>query len=68
MILRSEVGTAEDGQETYFLSTGIPSSCPIIENRRTGKQWHIGWEELIGLAREAGIDNESPDSDEDPTR
>lgn len=49
------VGSAksEDGLE-YELCISITGS-PLIQNKETGKYWGISWDELINLAREAGL-------------
>lgn len=34
---------------------------PVIRCQETGKIWHINWNDLLKLAREAGIDTPHPD-------
>lgn len=57
MFLRMECGVAKD-EETgteYELTTNIGGGSPIIRNKKTGRAWSIGWQELIDMAVEAGI-------------
>lgn len=63
MYLRINVGDAEaeDGKR-YEMTVGAGASNPIIRSEKSGRFWTIGWDELIDLAREAGIDEEDPDA------
>lgn len=58
MFLRVAIGTAQADDLSYELTTSV-GSLPMIRSTKTGKIWLIGWEELIGLAIDAGIDKES---------
>ena len=42
----------------YELSTDLANGQPVIRSLQTGRSWTITWEELILLARSAGIDRE----------
>ena len=55
LILRMDVGRAENGDKVYEMSTTM-NGAPIVRSEQTGKWWIIGWDELIKLAVEAGID------------
>lgn len=56
MFFREGVGSAKSGSDEYEMSLNMGGSCPIICSKTTGKWWTIGWEDLIELAVEAGID------------
>lgn len=52
-------GSIEHGE--FELLAGL-NGAPIIRNLKTGKHWAIGWQDLIGMAVEAGVaDAEAPD-------
>lgn len=40
----------------YTLMIGAESKAPIIRSGNTGKIWAINWEQLIQMARDAGVD------------
>jgi hypothetical protein len=48
----------EEGGTVYLLDTDLDSGAPIIYNPTTKKYWSIGWEELLRMAKDAGIDTE----------
>lgn len=63
LVLRVTCGTAEmPGGDTYELSTSV-DNAPLIQNKRTGLFWKINWDELLNMARAAGIDEETPDAE-----
>lgn len=57
MIFRSIVGEAEgvDGKK-YEMTTSIGNSCPIVYSKKTGKCFVLGWNAIIQMAVEAGVD------------
>lgn len=57
------VGSARsDKHGELELLTGL-HGAPMIHCVKTGKHWAIGWQELIGMAVEAGVaDAEAPDA------
>lgn len=48
----------------YTLMIGAESKAPIIRSGNTGKIWAINWEQLIQMARDAGVDADAGGSDE----
>jgi hypothetical protein len=60
LFLREAMGTANDDGEEYELSINALKGTPIVESKRTGKQWYIEWEELIRMAIAAGILKKTP--------
>lgn len=55
LMLRFAQGTATSAEDGVFeLSTGVDGS-PLIRSEKTGKFWSISWQELLGMADEAGI-------------
>lgn len=42
--------------DRYTLMIGAESKAPIIRSGNTGKIWAINWEQLIQMARDAGVD------------
>ena len=57
LILRVDCGAADDGSQTYKMSTTMTGE-PIIESGSTGKYFVLRWQDIIEMAIEAGIDNE----------
>ncbi|MFN3985706.1 MAG: hypothetical protein ACK4KV_09450 [Rhodocyclaceae bacterium] len=57
LLLHFNVGTAEpnDGSAAYELSNSTGGS-PLIRSTATGRWWGISWQQLLTLARDAGID------------
>ena len=45
----------------YTLMIGAESKAPIIRSGNTGKIWAINWEQLIQMARDAGVDADGGD-------
>jgi hypothetical protein len=56
LMLRVYCGTAKSADEGYDLTTST-SGNPIVQSKSTGKFFSLGWQEIIGLAIEAGINN-----------
>lgn len=54
LIVRIEVGEAKNDSHEYELSH-MPGGQPVITNIETGMHYTIGWQELIQLATDAGI-------------
>lgn len=56
LIIRKDIGScAEDGVDKYLMQiTDI--GCPVIENTITQKRFILDWEQIIDLAKAAGID------------
>jgi hypothetical protein len=50
-------GEVRDKKNVYLLGIGIGNSAPIIYNQRTEKYWSIEWDELLQMAKKAGIDD-----------
>lgn len=53
--LTKHIGTAKDSDIEYRLTLSV-GMCMQVENTITGKKFMLGWEELIDLAKLAGID------------
>lgn len=61
LFLRQEAGEATlSTGETYTL-TNLLNGVMLIESIQTGKYFQMPWEDVIRLAREAGIDQEDED-------
>jgi hypothetical protein len=56
MFLRIFVGTAKEGREEYEMSLAAGGESPLITSKRTGKIFSLSWEQMLELARRAGID------------
>jgi len=54
MILRVHAGKASAGGFKYEMSNAI-SGQPIVQSKRTGKWFVLGWEDILSLAVKAGI-------------
>lgn len=55
LIMRTSYGSARSAEHGEFeLNTDLGGS-PLIRCEKTGKYWAIGWQELLGMAVEAGI-------------
>lgn len=67
LILRTAAGTADmkDGSASYELSNCIDGS-PIIRNEQTGRWWVMNWQQLLTLARAAGVDTPAEPGPEAP--
>lgn len=57
LILRVDCGTASDTDNSYDLSTTMTGE-PVIESKRTGKYFILGWQDIVDMAIESGIDIE----------
>jgi hypothetical protein len=59
MFFRETVGkaTAQDGT-VYELDVNVSGLIPIVTSTKTGKRFTLTWEDIIGMAQKAGIDNE----------
>ena len=55
MILRKFIGEAEDEGKKYEICVNMNGS-PLIESKQTGKYYSLGWEDILKMAVEAGID------------
>lgn len=49
------VGTAKDDDQEYELTYGTMHT-PIVRNLKTGKYFTLSWNDVLQLAKEAGID------------
>lgn len=59
LFLREAVGEAEDGDgNKYEATTVVGRSTPLIKSLKTGKYFSLDWEDIIHLAKEAGINKE----------
>lgn len=57
MFLRASVGDANDNEgNNYEMSTGVATGSPIVTNKTTGLTFTLSWEDIITLAKQAGID------------
>lgn len=56
MFLRTNCGTAKATDGTVYELTQSVNGSPLVMNKTTGKYWSISWQELIDLAKAAGID------------
>lgn len=57
LLMRIYTGTATQGTaQTYDMSINTGDNCPIVESKQTGKWFILSWEDIIGLAQNAGID------------
>lgn len=56
MFFREAVGEATLGEEQYELCTHAGDRTPLVRNKRTGRTWSISWQQLIEMARGAGVD------------
>ena len=57
MFLRNNVGSADGpGGFSYEMSSNFSDHSPIIQSKKTGKWFVLGWEEIVNLAIDAGID------------
>lgn len=55
LILHTSQGSARSAEHGEFeLNTNLDGS-PLIRSEKTGKYWSIGWQELLGMAVDAGI-------------
>ena len=55
MFFRNHVGTADDGERKYTMTTSM-NGTPILQSEKTGKWFLLSWEDIISLAEKAGID------------
>jgi hypothetical protein len=59
LFLRQFVGTAKDGEgRDYEMALNMAGFHPVIQSKKTGKYFVLGWDDIIRLAIGAGIDNE----------
>lgn len=57
LFMRTECGEATDNTGgNYELSTNFGGGLPIVRNSKTGKWFTLNWQDIIGLAKAAGID------------
>lgn len=56
MFLRMGCGEAEDGKNVYELSTNVAGGHPIVRNKTTGQWFTLSWQQILDLAKKAGID------------
>lgn len=57
LLLRLAVGEAtHDSGQKYELSTSAGGSQPIVRSESTGRWFILAWQDIINLARKAGID------------
>ncbi len=50
------VGEAKSKSATYELYCQLPAHLPMIRNKDTGKVCVFDWNDLVSLARTAGLD------------
>lgn len=60
LFLRTHVGTATEGKNVYEMDVNMGSMTPIITSKQTGRMVSIGWQGLLQLAVQLGIDEEGP--------
>ena len=60
IFLRVAAGAAKVGEGKYDCSTSATSGNSIITSKQTGRTFVLGWEEIIKLAIERGIDDKGP--------
>ena len=56
MFLRVHAGTAEYGKLKYEMAY-LMGGSPIVESKQTGKWFTLSWQDILDLARKAGIDD-----------
>jgi uncharacterized protein YfaA (DUF2138 family) len=58
LFLTKHVGTADgtDDKPVYELKVGGTSLAPMLTSTKTGKTFALSWDDIIALARKAGID------------
>ena len=61
LCMRQHAGKGEAAGIEYELCTGIASGSPVIRSSKTGKWFFLSWEDILNLAIEAGINDESPE-------
>lgn len=59
LIMRQSIGTFqnEDGEDAYKAETTM-TGVPLIHSKKTGKYFALQWQDILKLARKAGIDDE----------
>jgi hypothetical protein len=60
LFLRMRVGETGSGDTVYELTVSASDHSPIIMSKTTGKWFTLSWQDLVGMAVEAGIDDPSP--------
>ncbi len=53
--LRKEVAEAKIDGEKINLYVSVTDSTPIVVSKTTGKVFTLSWEDIVGIALEAGI-------------
>jgi hypothetical protein len=63
MIIRNEVGivVSDSGEPRYELATTMGQMEPLFKSLKTGRTFHLSWEDIAELAADAGIDQEACD-------
>lgn len=56
LIMRHNVGTAtgDEGDE-YEMTTTVNDRSPMVKSMKTGKTFHLNWNDIINLAVQAGV-------------
>lgn len=57
LFMRVKVGDAKSGEDVLYELSSSLNGLPIISSPQTGKAFSVSWEELLELARAAGIDS-----------
>lgn len=52
-------GVHEDSSGGYELLT-THAGAPLVRSRKTGRSFALSWDEIIGMARAAGVDRPAP--------
>lgn len=55
LFLRTGIGSARDGEKAWEISN-LLNGRPIVRSETTGKWFTLSWEDVLDLARDAGID------------
>lgn len=65
LVLRTHAGDVRgnDDELLYELTMNTMSGTPCIRSERTKKMFTLSWEDILGLAKAAGIDEEWPEED-----
>jgi len=59
LFFRTHVGEAtNDAGDEYEMSVNMGGMHPIILSKKTGKYFTVNWHDIIGMAVDAGIDEE----------
>jgi len=57
LFLREDIGKAEDQNRNLYEMALGNGFIPMVRSAKTGKFFELPWEEIIDMAKDAGIDN-----------